>query len=419
MNRYWFLVPLVIFITSLLMHQVPLLLVSLLLFLAGLLAQLWGRYCLSRVEYKRRLSSDHAFWGEEVEFDIEIINRKILPLFWLQVDDEIPTEVTFLKGNISASGNINRSILNNLLPLSWYHKVTRRYPIRCLHRGVFTFGPVKIASGDLFGFSKKFEQIDDRDSLIVYPRVVPLEKLGIPARQPFGDIRIEKHLFQDPVLTSGVRDYTPGDSLKQIHWKSTARRGRLQTKVFEPTTTVDMGVFLDVRTVKPPFWGSIPHLLELVIVTAASVSSYALGNGYRLGLYINQNRWTGRETTIKLTPSQHPEQKLRIMETLAKVHETETMPLAKLVLMEARNLPWGSTIVAITATVTDNLLSALLQIKKAGRRVALIVIGGSETRISRNGLTVYRVSDDVLWSDMETLDINSGEGKVRRNPSVN
>jgi uncharacterized protein (DUF58 family) len=418
-NRYWFLVPLLILIVSLLMHQVPLLMVSLLLFLAGLVAQLWGRYCLSRVDYKRRLSSDRVFWGEEVELDVEISNRKILPLFWLQIDDEIPTEVTFLKGNISASGNLNRSILNNLLPLSWYHKVTRRYPIKCLHRGIFTFGPVKIASGDLFGFSKKLQKIDDTDSLIVYPRVVPLEKLGIPARQPFGDIRVEKHLFQDPVLTSGVRDYTPGDSLKQIHWKSTARRGKLQTKVFEPTTTVDMGIFLDVRTVKPPFWGSIPQLLELVIVTAASVSSYALGNGYRVGLYINQNRWTGRETTIKLTPSQHPEQKLRIMETLAKVHESDTMPLAKLVLLEARNLPWGSTIVAITATVTDNLLSALLQIKKAGRRVALIIVGDSETGISKDRLTVYRVSNDVLWSDMETLDISVIGSGMKRTTSVN
>ena len=419
MNRYWFLVPLAILIVSLLIHQVPLLLVSLLLFLAGLVAQLWGRYCLSRVEYKRRLSSDRVFWGEEVELDVEISNRKILPLFWLQIDDEIPTEVTFLKGNISASGNINRSILNNLLPLSWYHKVTRRYPIKCLNRGIFTFGPVRIASGDLFGLSKKLQKIDDTDSLIVYPRVVPLEKLGIPARQPFGDIRVEKHLFQDPVLTSGVRDYTPGDSLKQIHWKSTARRGRLQTKVFEPTTTVDMGIFLDVRTVKPPFWGSIPRLLELVIVTAASVSSYALDNGYRVGLYINQNRWTGRETTIKLTPSQHPEQKLRIMETLAKVHQSDTMPLAKLVLRESRNLPWGSTIVAITAIVTDNLLAALLQIKKTGRRVALIIVGDSEIKISRDGLTVYRVSNDVLWSDMETLDISVTGSEMKRTTSVN
>ena len=50
------------------------------------------------------------------------------------------------------------------------------------------------------------------------------------------------------MLTAGVREYRFGDSLKRIHWKSTARLGRLQTKVYEPTTTVDISLCLDVRT---------------------------------------------------------------------------------------------------------------------------------------------------------------------------
>ncbi|MFC1920571.1 DUF58 domain-containing protein [Chloroflexota bacterium] len=401
------------------MHQIPLLLISLLLFIAGGIAKLWGHYCLHSVEYHRRISNDRVFWGEEIQFEAEITNKKLLPLFWLQIDDEIPSAITFMKGNISPSGTPNRSFLTNLLSLSWYHKVIRRYPVKCLHRGVYTFGPAKMSSGDLFGFSKKAEDIPGTDTLIVYPRIVPIEKLGIPARQPFGNIRLEKHLFQDPVLTAGVREFTPGDSLKQIHWKSTARRGRLQTKVFEPTTTVDMGIFLDVRTVKPPFWGSIPQLLELVIITAASVSSFALSKGYRVGLYINQNRWTGRETTIKLAPSQHPEQHLRIMETLAKVHQSDTMPLSQLILKEDRNLPWGSTIVAVTTTITDALLASLIRIKKSGRRVALIVVGDSEIGISTDGLTIYRVKNDVLWEEMESLIIDKAGKESYITPSVN
>ncbi|MFC2070700.1 DUF58 domain-containing protein, partial [Chloroflexota bacterium] len=96
MNRYWFLIPLLIFIGSLIIHQVPLLLISVLLFLAGGVAKLWGRYCLSRVEYHRKLSSDRVFCGEEIQLEVEITNKKLLPLFWLQIDDEVPSEVTFL-----------------------------------------------------------------------------------------------------------------------------------------------------------------------------------------------------------------------------------------------------------------------------------------------------------------------------------
>ena len=403
MVSYWFLIPLLLFIGSLILHQVPLLLVSLLLFLAGGVTKLWGRYCLSRVEYHRKISPNRVFWGEEVQLEVEITNRKLLPLLWLQIDDEIPPEVTFLKGKTSTTRNPHRSVLNNLLSLSWYHKVTRRYTVKCLQRGYFAFGPANISSSDLFGFSKREMEIPEVSYLMVYPRIVPLEKLGIPARQPFGDIRLEKHLFQDPVLTSGVRDYNSSDSLKRIHWKTTARRGRLQTKTFEPTTTVDMGIFLDVRTVKPPLWGSVPQLLELGIIVAASVSHYALSSGYRVGLYINQNRWAGIEPTIKLAPSQHANQQLRIMETLAQVHQTETIPMSRLILKEAKNIPWGSAIVVISAIVTSNLLSSLIKIKRTGRRVALIMVGGSEAVVSHDGLTVYRVRDEVLWTELQTL----------------
>ena len=407
MAGYWFAIPILLLIASLLLHQVPLLLVSLLFFMAGGVAWLWGRFCLNAVEYRHRLSSNRVFWGDEVQLETEIINKKLLPLFWLQVDDEIPPEVTFLKGNTSASDRVNRSVLNNVLSLGWYHKVVRRYPIKCMQRGSFTFGPARLASGDLFGFAKKSMEVKGTENLIVYPRIVPLEKLGIPARQPFGDIRLEKHMFQDPVLTSGVRDYVFGDSLKQIHWKTTARRGRLQTKIFEPTTTVDMGIFLDSRTVKPPLWGSVPRLLELAIITAASVSSYALDNGYRAGLYINQNRGAGNETVIKLPPSQHKDQKLLILEILAEMKETETMPMSRLLLKEARNLPWGSTIVVISAMVTDALLASLLQIKRGGRRAALIAVGGSSgAAASPDGLTIYHVPDSVIWTELETLNIN-------------
>jgi hypothetical protein len=57
---------------------------------------------------------------------------------------------------------------------------------------------------------------------------------------------------------------------------------------------------------------------------------------------------------------------------------------------------------------TDALLSTLLNMKRAGRSVALILVGGSEPSISTDGLTIYHIRDDVAWADLETLSI---EGK--------
>jgi uncharacterized protein (DUF58 family) len=406
LGGFWLVIAVILLIASVVLHQVPLLLISLLFFLAGGVARLWGRYCLSRVEYHRRLSSKCVFFGEEVQLEIEVANRKPLPLPWIQINDEIPGELTLLKGKTVPSYIPAHSLLSILTSLNWYHKVKRRYPLQCRQRGYFTFGPAHIRSGDIFGFFVREKEIEELDHLTVYPMIVPLERLGIPSKQPIGDIRTRSQIFQDPLLTLGVREYQSGDSLKRIHWKTTARLGKLSTKVFESTTTVDMGIFLDVRTVRFPYWGSIPQLLEMAIISAASIANHALSEGYRVGLYVNQNRQSSAEL-IRIPPSQHPDQLRNILEALAPLQSVDVMPLARLVAHESRNLPWGSTITTITAQPTDALLATLMQMQRVGRRVVLIVVGDGKSTLSHSGLTTYFVRDDVMWEEMDKLTLET------------
>ncbi len=393
----------VLFFIGVILGQIPLLLVAFLLLLVWGTTRLWERYALTRIEYRRRLSTKRAFCGEELLFELEVANRKPLPLPWVEIDDEIPEEITFLKGKTTQSHKTARVHLTSLLSLGWYHRVKRLYPIRCDQRGYFTFGPTRICSGDLFGFSRQEIEFSDIDRLIVYPRIVPLEQPALPSKQPIGDIRTKRHIFQDPILTMGIRDYHFGDSLKRIHWKTTARLGKLQTKVFEPTTSVDMGIFLDVRTVQPPGWGTVTQSLELAVMAAASIANHAMSAGYRVGLYANQRQQPIGEL-VRIPPSQHADQMMYILEALAQIHSSESMPIARFVSLESRNLPWGSTLVLITAVPTESLLATLLRMKRVGRRVALVLVGGPEMP-NLAGLPVYRISDDVPWREVETLSL--------------
>jgi uncharacterized protein (DUF58 family) len=401
---YWLYIAILLLIVSLALHQVPLALVSLLFILTGGVSRLWNKYCLHRIEYKRRLSHNQVFFGEEIVFEIEVTNRKPLPLPWLQIDDELPERVILLKGKTSDSID-DRVTLTNMFPIGMYHRVKRRFPMRCRERGAFIFGPTRIRSGDLFGFFRREKLIDAVDYLIVYPRLVPLEKLGIPSQQLFGDIRLKHHLFQDPVLTAGVREYLPGDSLKRIHWKSTARLSRLQTKIYEPTTTIDISIFLDVRTLKAPLWGSIYQLQELGIITAASISQHALNAGFRVGLYVNQiTRFS--QGMVNVPHSQHPDQLPRILEALAQLHQTETISMARYIRQQARSLPWGSTMLLIAAQPDEKLLAALMDLRRVGRSVALVVIGGAALEGQENligHMPVFRVSDETAWNLVQEI----------------
>lgn len=392
---YWLAIAVLILIISLAMHQVPLVLISLLFLLTGGVSRLWNRFCLHRIEYRRRLSQSQVFFGEEIFFEVEITNRKPLPLPWIQIEDELPEHVNLLKGKATATHN-DRVILSNMFPINMYHRVTRRFPMRCLQRGSFIFGPTLIRSGDLFGFFRRSMHIDKLDFLLVYPRLVPLEKLGIPSQQFFGDIRLKRHLFQDPVLTAGVRDYHSGDSLKRIHWKSTARLGKLQTKVYEPTTTVDISIFLDVRTLRAPLWGSVYQLQELGIIAVASISRHALKEGFRVGLYVNQVTRFSRGM-VRVPHSQHADQLLHILQALAQLHQVETVPITRFIRQEVPSLPWGSTLVVISAQPVDELLATLLDLKRVGRSIALVKVGGEAPEVSDGNLPVYHIRDDVAW----------------------
>ena len=391
-GNYWLIFSFIILVLGFVLHQVPLLLVALVFFFTGSIARLWERYCLARIEYGRKLSSNRAFFGDEIYLELSVANRKPLPLPWFQFEEEVPAELTYPGDTVSRMdinehntvgssfnyGWFNRDArvnISNYISLGWYNRIIRRYRILCDRRGLYPFGPTLLRSGDLFGIFTREAYITKLIYLTVYPKIVGVEQLGIPSRQLYGDIRTQSHIFEDPVMTMGIRDYQFGDSLKRVHWKATARRRKLQSKVFELTTTTDIAIFLDTRTTKPSVMGNVPELLELAIVTAASIANFTISSGFRTGMYVNQLKRFPDEP-MRIPPGQHADQMMHMLDALAQVTHFEHTPISRLLQNESRNLAWGSTILVISPVPTDELLSTLYNLKRGGRKVVLISVGG-------------------------------------------
>jgi uncharacterized protein (DUF58 family) len=412
LGKGWLLLAAALLLMAAIMQQGILLLVAILLFILYAVAQVWAKYALRRLEYSRHLSTTRAFFGDTVTLELSMANRKILPLPWVQVEEELDESLA-LAPDIATypSHRAGRVVLTNIMPLTWYHRVKRIYQLTCLKRGYYYIGPTRIRCGDYFSFRAQETEIGDTDYLMVYPRILPIEQLGIPSRDPFGDLRLRRHLFQDPVRAATIRNYAPGDPLKRIHWKASARVGKLQTKVFEHTTSPDLALFLDVRTVKPPFWGEITQLLEMGTIAAASITDHMVHKGYRIGLYVNQP-YPDSGLLVKIPPSSHPDQLTHILEALAMVIPTESVSFDKFVREEGNNLPWVSTVVAITAVPTASLISVLNAFRQSGRPVALITVGTDESDFSADGLLKYNVPAEIVWDKAESVEVNlPDEGK--------
>jgi uncharacterized protein (DUF58 family) len=364
----------ILFVASVVLQNPLLFLVAVLLALVAGVTALWGRYALAGVTYTRRLGTTRMFVGEETDLWLEVANAKPLPLAWLKVNDEFPAEMALVKGRLLRTHKESRRQLVNLLSLRFYERVRKRYHLRAQHRGALEFGPAELTSGDMFGLKTQQRLVQEIDLLIVYPKVVPITALGLPAAHPFGGAKTTRRIAEDPLRMMGVRAYAPGDSPRRIHWKATARRGTLQTKVFDPSAARVSAIFLDMNTVPIGYWGYVPEYLEFGISAAASVARFLLDAREAVGLYVNgsrRNEWN----LVRLPPSRRPARWFEILDTLAWLIDLPSTRLEDYLRAEMPALSFGATVVVISAAVTDALAAAMLDLKTAGHPVALLAIG--------------------------------------------
>jgi len=399
----WLGVAFFLALLGLAVHQPIAFVLGLVLLLGASASFLWDRYCLWGVDYHRVFAPRRAFYGEEITLAVEVTNRKVLPLAWLEAVDELPAELEVLDGRVIPSLRQRRQLLVNLFSTRWYERVRRRFRLRCTARGYFRLGPVRLRSGDLFGFTLRGRDLELSDHLIVYPKVVPLEALGLPPLHPLGEARTPRLLFEDPTRTVGTREYLAGDPLRRLHWKATAKVGTLQSRLYESTLTRRLVLFVNMDTLGEyaEYRGFVRPLLELNLMVAASAAYWAHERGYPVGLYANGFlpeglRWIG------MPPALHPAHLATMLEALAKVFATPVMPVGDLIQLAARELPWGTTAVIITAVVDVLLEASILRLREAGHGVVMILIG-DHAREPGVDIPVFRVRGEVGWRAMDEL----------------
>jgi uncharacterized protein (DUF58 family) len=355
----------------------PLFGIGLVLSAALLVAWGWAQWSLRGLRVERRFSHTRAFWGEEVDMAHVFVNNKPLPVPWLSVDDQYPGRL-HIAGHGPDYHAQSRSVdFGTLLSLGWYERVARHYTVQCVARGEHEFGPIELRSGDMFGLFRRSAVLETPQTLLVYPRYVPVWQLGIPARQPFGDYKAIQPLATDPLRLRGVREYAVGDNPRHIHWKATARRGIPQTKLFEPAATPQFFIFCNQDTFARVWEGLDPQTLELTITVAASVANHALEEGFMVGLQVNAFA-ADSDTQVKLPPSRDPSQLTRILESLARVKGWSGLPMEELIRAQRSMIPRGATVLVVTGVVTEEMLHLLLALRRAGHPVTLIETAGSE-----------------------------------------
>lgn len=363
---------------------------AVLLLIVGL-SRLWKNASLFGVAYERRFNRTRVFPGEPIEMTVSIINDKPLPLTWVQFRDTLPVAIVGENALAQVTSEIiGQYTWQNTLSLAGYERIERQVSLRFPKRGFYKLGPVSYESGDIFTLFTISRDHDYIDQLVIYPQIYPLEELGLPAKEPFGELKVRRSLLTDPIKAQGIRDYQPGDRFRDVHWKATAVRGGLQTKVYDPSTGMTIAVFLNVATYARHWLGFNPEQLERAVSVAGSVANYGIQRGWGVGVYANGSV-PQSDQPIRVPPGRSPDQLGHVLEALAAVTEFGTAAIDRMMLRESTALPWVSTLVLVTAVVTEEIMVGLIRLKEAGRRVVLISLADESPPKGLGSILTYHV----------------------------
>jgi uncharacterized protein (DUF58 family) len=380
MSELWILLLVTVFITGIVIGQPWVVAVTVMTGVIALGARIWARLALEEVEYSRTVSQQYLFPGETTELTLTIENKKPIPIPWLRVRDEIPVELEAIGATTMRTERADSYRLEDSLSVAWYERVRHRFQIRALRRGYVRLGPGQLEAGDLFGLFRSHLRIRNSQPIIVYPNVVPMPEYEFPAGRPQGDILARRRLFEDTNRPAGLREYIPGDPIRRIDWKTTARIGSPFVRIYDHTVDQFMVVLLDATTASRPWEGFRTMMLERSITAAASILTEGDNRGYRLGLVSNGIPLAGAGQLV-VPPGANPRQLPALLEALAMVRPIVVRPLSDVITNAPEAVPFGSTIVAISSVLGVSLTAELERLKSAGHPTVAIYVGDEEPEV--------------------------------------
>jgi hypothetical protein len=155
-----------------------------------------------------------------------------------------------------------------------------RAEVLCKQRGLFRLGPHLLRLQDPLGLFTVTVVNRHEDIVVIYPRVVHLPYLHLPRGDAQGADRQRRPLLGNlPAAT--ISDYQPGDSLRHVHWASTARRGRMMVKDLEIEPSGNIWLVLDLDRRVQLGEGAMGTLEHGIVVAASLAADLLSGRDQR------------------------------------------------------------------------------------------------------------------------------------------
>ncbi|MGH7334665.1 MAG: DUF58 domain-containing protein [Candidatus Rokuibacteriota bacterium] len=308
------------------------------------------------------ISGDPVFEGDTVTVTVAVTARSAIPLMEL---------VEPLTPEPSLAPARQRSVL----ALQAGQTVQWRYEVRCGGRGRFELGACLVRTWDGLGLRAWERSHNEPQRVRVYPTILPLRTLPRPLRT---QMSIGDHVSRDlgeGIEPGDIREFAPGDRIKQVNWRASLRLGRLYVTQHHRERNADVVLMLDTLAEV----GRAPATtLDLAVRAAASLAAAYLARKDRVGL-IN---YGGLIHWVK--PGTGRVQYERLADALLGAAVVFTYVAKDLALVPPRVLPPNALVIALTSLLDRRFARAIIDL--AGRGFDLVTLVVSPVDVTRASL---------------------------------
>lgn len=341
-----------------------------------MVSRLYAEALRRSISVRREQDRTHTYRLQPTTLRFVISNTGLLPVGYLSFADG--------PGGLTTDGD-ERTVF----ALAGRRVREHRYTVRGMNRGEYTLGPMRVSFADPLGLFPQSIRIDAPAAVVVYPithRFQAGERFGIPP----GDLPVDNVAYEDVSRYRSVREYVPGDPLKRIEWKSSARTGRLRSLTYERTISTPTVVMLNMCApdyVARHRYARVERTVEAVASAAVAIILRKQGVGL-----VCRGKFADTADRAMLPIGTGPAQALLILTMLARVRLLDRhLPLVD-GLAEVPHISHGSTIAYFGPVPREDDFARLQQLPRHGFHVvAYLVEEESPDTIVPRALTAHGV----------------------------
>ena len=318
---------------------------------AWLVSYLWSRSLARGLELGREMRYGWAQVGDQLQERFTLTNAGRVPAPWVAIIDH-STLPGYRASKVLGVGEQAQ--------IHWFEQGL------CNRRGLYTLGPTSLQAGDPLDLYRIRFEYPTFVTMMVMPPIVHLPAIDVAPGGRAGEGRRQARALEQTVTASSVREHRPGDSMRWIHWPTSARRGEPYVRTFDSTPSSDWWIILDMHRHVQAGEGQ-EATEEHAVILAASLADRGLQMGKAVGLVAHG------EGLVWLPPRLGGDQRMEILRALALV-EPGTCSLAELLSQTGPALGQRGSLVIISPDIEGLWLESLVPLLRRGLVATVLLL---------------------------------------------